>query len=465
MTRYNYRPGFLCVHRSHELSDSSALAGWNRLLFRAFRLYVHPDAEIRRIQDDDQRHIVVIGDVFVAHGGRSLDTILLDIAGGNRSALDELSGRFAVFIFMEAEAIALHDPLGSQAVFYSPNRLTAASSHAALLAETLGFPRSDKVTALLESPDYHAKRTRFLPGDWTLFQDIVHLLPNNELSLRSGTTTRYWPRADIEETQFGDLLDAWHEYFANYVEFMRGRYAPLVGLTGGQDSRTVIATLNALGSKPQLVTWENLPPEEAARITPMVDHLGFRHRWVARDLRSSASDFLDITRASRSAAGYVRGTPVLPAQMAINSGPRSLFVKGLGGEVLRGLFNSRRRAWLPRDPEDMAYTLYAANIRHTASKEYEVTVRESIKQYFHRGNYSAQTVCGHDLGDLIYWEQRMGTWTAIQHAELAVAMATHSAMNSRRLFEIAWGIPDAERFDDGFLTRIMQHYDPRLAEL
>ena len=65
----------------------------------------------------------------------------------------------------------------------------------------------------------------------------------------------------------------------------------------------------------------------------------------------------------------------------------------------------------------------------------------------------------------MYWEQRMGTWSSVQHAELSVTMNSHSAINSRVLFEVAWGLSDDERFNDEMMLRLMAAYDPVLAAL
>ncbi|MFC7457055.1 asparagine synthase-related protein [Brachybacterium sp. GCM10030267] len=429
-----------------------------------YKVFVHPEADVHRMENRDGRVVLAIGDIFVAHGELTVPDCLFRLAAGDRRVLDDLSGRFAVFVFDGVEGRLVHDPLGSQSVFYLPETFGPVASHAALLAQCEGLAVSARMSQYMRTDEYRDRSTRFLPGDLTVFDEVKHLIPNNELDLRTGTTARYWPWREARATDFEQLLAVWDEYFASYVSFLNDRYTPVIGLTGGVDSRSVIATLRALGLDARFVTWDAMGADEAARIPKLVEHLAAPHRWIRMSERQNLADLEEIRSAAREAAGFTRGSPVLPAQMGEGADPRDVFVKGLGGEVLRGPFNSRHKAYLPADPLELAYALFAGPVRHRAGALYSTVTRQAINGYLKRANYAAD-LHGADVGDLVYWEQRMGTWTSVQHAELATTMHSHSAMNSRRLFEAAWGLPVDERFGKELLVRIMRHYDPALAAL
>lgn len=467
MDARGYRLGFIMASRRHKFAEQSRLYGWSRILTDQFKIYFHPDTQSHRLDDVDGRTIVILGDVFVAHGQRSLDEILLRVLGGEREPLDDLSGRFVIFAFDGPGGAVLHDPLGSQAVFHTIGDDPVVSSHSALIAECDGLEASRRLKRYMATDEYRARVTRFLPGDLSLFEGIVHLVPNNELDLLTGKSARYWPREPVRPAKFEDLLLVWDEYFSAYTRFLGPRYQPVIGLTGGLDSRAVIATVHSKGLNARYITWDKMPSDELERIPLLAAHLGKRHDWVRMEERPSSATVDSIRQAAKTATGFTRGTPLLPAQVAqvLDGGDvRELFFKGLGGEVMRGPFNSRLKSHLPRGNEDLAYALYAGAVRQGASKEYETTTREAIRGFLDRANYSSD-LHGADVGDLVYWEQRMGTWTAIQHAEFSVVLNSHSAMNSRRLFAAAWGLPDEERFGPGLLMRLIEHYDPRLAEL
>ncbi|EWS81511.1 hypothetical protein BF93_16525 [Brachybacterium phenoliresistens] len=131
---------------------------------------------------------------------------------------------------------------------------------------------------------------------------------------------------------------------------------------------------------------------------------------------------------------------------------------------MRGPFNTREKPYLPEDAVELGFALYAGSIRLNAGEFYSNFTRRAVRGFLERANYGAG-LFGCDVGDLIYWEQRMGTWTAVQHAEMSVVMQSLSAMNDRALFEAAWGLPRSDRFDDGPLVDIMKFYDPKLAEI
>lgn len=461
----DYRLGFIGASRRHRFADQSVLHAWNRILTPGFKLFVHPEASFHRVEDKSGRIALVVGEVFVAHGARTLDDILLLVASGAREPLDDLSGRFALIILDGTKGSLLHDALGSQSVFRTHGPDPVFSSHSSLIAACEDLKPSRRLMTYMASDDYRARVTRFLPGDLSLYEEVTHLVPNNELNLQSGETHRYWPRAEFPQTTFDDLLKVWNDYFSAYVNFLTGRYTPVIGLTGGLDSRAVIATVLSMGLEAKYITWDKMPDAEARRIPHLASHTGGEHFWVKMGERPTFPGVDEIRQAAKFAAGLTRGTPLLPAQISEVVGPRHLFLKGLGGEVMRGPFNARMKPHLPSATnEDLAYALYAGQVRLTAQRSYEETTRAAVRGFLDRANYDVD-LFGADPGDLIYWEQRMGTWTAVQHAEFSVVLASHSAMNSRRIFAAAWGLPDEQRFGDGLLMRLIEHYDSVLASL
>ncbi|MFC7375406.1 hypothetical protein ACFQRD_09055 [Brachybacterium sp. GCM10030268] len=464
MTVNDYRRGFIFCHRHHRFSRADNLSGWNRIVTPGYKLFVHPDADVRQARYRSGRTVIVVGDVFVAHGGGDLDGLMGLLADGDYESLDLLSGRFAAFVIDGDDARVVHDPLGSQSTFYRLGPRSVVASHASLLAECESLERSPELVGYMATPEYRNRSTRFLPGDLTLYDEIVHLVPNNELDVRTGQTRRYWPRRPNESQDFNGLLAVWDEYFLSYKSFLDAHYYPVIGLTGGLDSRSVIATLASHGTDARYVTWDRMGEEEAARIPRLAAHLAGRHDWIRLSEKPNDPDLDSVRNSAQRATGYTRGRPLLPAQMAVGAGDADVFLKGLGGEVMRGPFNTRLKSYLPKEVDKLAYALFAGPARHDASRKFARTTTNAIRQYLERGNYSAD-LHGADVGDLIYWEQRMGTWTSVQHAELVTTMNSHSAMNSRKMFEAAWGLSDSERFGDQLLMRIMSKYDPVLAAL
>lgn len=458
-----YRFGFLSLYRHGVGTAPAAVSQWNRLRLAAHDLYIHPESSVQSVATARGDLTVAIGDVFVAHGARALDELLLSVAGGDREPLEDLSGRFALFLVTAGEVTALHDPLGSQSLFYARTG-GVAGSHAALLAETLDVPQSRTVRRYMTLPEYKARNTRFLPGDLSLFDEVALLPPNNEVHLPSARTTRYWPVRPTQETSTDEAFAVWDEYFTRYAEFLAPRYRPILGLTGGTDSRSVIATLRSKGIGLRCETWDSMPAQERDRIDPMVSHLGVEHRWLDLGHREDSSRFRELRTAAQKAAGFTRGTPLLPALMDDTAGTRDIFLYGHGSGVMRGSFSRLFKPWLPEEPLKRHYALYSGPKRKEASREYERFTLGALKDFLVRANYGAE-LHGADIGDLFYWEQRMANWAALQIATFAVTVQSHAALNSRRLFSTFWGIPGEARSAKLLNKEILRHYDPVLADL
>lgn len=458
-----YRFGFVVVREDDKSELPEALVNWHVMRVDGWKLFLHPESLYKVVEDLEGRRAVAVGDVFVAHGPSTVDDHLLALAGGGRQSMDDLSGRFAVLLFATGTMTVLNDPLGSQTVFYSTAG-ECAGSHAALVAEVLGIPKSRGVLRYMATDEYKSRTTRFLPGDLSLFEGVRLLIPNNEIELPEARTRRYWPRRPVKHTQTSDVLTLWDEYFTHYAAYLAPRYRLVLGLTGGMDSRTIIATLRAKGMSPRYETWDAMNEKERSRIPAMVEHLQGPHRWIDMKRRSGEPEFRQIREAAKLAAGYTRGTPLLPAQVAEGAGPRDLFLYGHGSAVASGAYSRAAKPWMPEDRLQRAYTLYAGNARKNASKEYEEFTLQAFREFFDRGNYSVD-LYGVDEGDLLYWEHRMANWASLQIATFAVGVNSHAAFNSRRVFEAFWGAGNEHRLDKAIHRHIMAHYDPTLASM
>lgn len=459
-----YRPGFVVHPLGSVSSYPIALVEWTQKNLGEWVLLHHPDARVQEVVVDPDREAIVIGDIFVAHGDFPLQHHLHAAVLGDRAVLDDLGGRFALVIRDREQLTLLHDPLGSQTIFYSADG-RAAGSHAALLGELLGVTMSRRHVTYMRSDEYRSRATRFLPGDLSLFEGIHLLVPNNELELPGARTRRYWPRTPLKETSAADAARVWDEYFTRYSQFLAGHGQAVLGLTGGFDSRAIIATLRAKGIGMRCETWDSMGEEESARIPAMVEHLGVEHRWINTRRRGEDARFLQVRAAARSAAGFTRGTPALPSQVADGAGPSDVLITGHGGGVLAGGFSRAAKPWLTDDPLKRAYGLYAGTTKHMASAEYRNFTLRAFRDYFDRGNVDGEEALGHDFGDLLYWEHRMANWAAVQIATFAVAIDVHAGLNSRRLFEAFWGLPPELRRGKATQREIMASYDPVLAAL
>lgn len=458
-----YRRGFVCTPAGQPGRHLEAVRTWNRIILGSWAIHLHPETPIRVTEAAGGRVALAAGDVFVAHGEASVDEALTGLRDGDRALLENLSGRFAVLLLDGEEVSVVHDPLGSQSVFYHAASMVIGS-HAALVAEVLGLPRSQQVQAYMAMPEQMAKATRFLPGDLSIFDGVRLLLPNNEYAARAGRTRRYWPTTEITPASAEDAFRVWDEYFEHYADYLRPRHRVVAGLTGGTDSRSIIATLRSKRVPMRYETWDAMKDDERARIPAMVKHLGGDHHWIDRKQRDDSDSFVRTIDAAQAAAGFTRGRPLLPAQVELHTTPADLFIYGHGSGVMRGSYSRVAKPWLPEDPLDLAYHLHAGPSRKGASPAFRQFTMRAFREYLARGNY-ATDLHGADVGDLLYWESRMANWASLQIATHAVGVAAHAGLNSRKLYRTFWGIQGDYRYSKELNLDIMRHYDPVLAQL
>ncbi|MGP9736129.1 hypothetical protein ACT3SQ_16425 [Brachybacterium sp. AOP42-C2-15] len=458
-----YRRGFLVTPAGRRGAEPDFLSSWTLHELGAWWIHVHPETPVAiHPLRGTESAVAVLGDIFVAHGRGTVEEAAMRYASHDYAVLDDLSGRFALLAVDGAALRLVQDPMGAQTVF-SSDRHHVAASHAALLAEHLGLARSRSMNALMQMPEQKAKTTRFLPGDRSLYDDVRLLPPNVELDLQSGTTSRYWPHSPLPQTGRDDVLAVWDEYFENYARHLAGHDGVVLGLTGGVDSRGMIAALRSKGLPMRYESWAAMKEEESSRIPAMVEHLGGPHRWIDIRERINTPEGEALAEAGRRAAGYTRGLPTMPALAAQDAAPRDVFVYGHGGGVTAGPYSRRAKAFLPEAPLDRAYYLNAGPQRKNASPEYKKANRLAFGEFLERAHYDGD-LHGVDPGLLLYWEHRMANWAALQIAVHAIGMNAHAGINSRRLYSAFWGLPESPH-EKKLHAELIAIYDPVLAGL
>lgn len=458
-----YRRGFLVTPAGSEGVKPDFLDSWTLHEIGGWWIYAHPETPMAVYPlGGTGRAVVVLGDLFVAHGSETVEENVTRYGENDLSVLDDLSGRFALLAVDGVALRMVQDPIGAQTVFSSDEHRSAAS-HASLLAEYWGLSRSRSMHALMQMPEQKAKTTRFLPGDRSLYDGVRLLPPNVELDLRSGATARYWPHSPLAQTDRDDVLAVWDEYFENYARHLSGYGGVVLGLTGGVDSRGMIAALRSKGLTMRYESWAAMKEEESSRIPAMVEHLGGAHRWIDIRERIDTPEGQALAEAGRRAAGYTRGLPTMPALAAQNASARDVFVYGHGGGVTAGSYSRRAKGFLPEAALDRAYYLNAGPQRKTASPEYKKVNRRAFQEFLERAGYDTD-LHGVDPGLLLYWEHRMANWAALQIAVHAVGMNAHAGINSRRMYAAFWGLPESPH-EKTLHAELIAAYDPVLAEL
>lgn len=443
-----YRNGFIV---SQSRLDPRRLGdGWTISDLHGWEIAAHPDTHVFSV-DSPTCPVIAFGDAFfpdlnVFESEEAFRIMSRAMEQGEdefHRMLDGMCGRFAIFVKSLNGWELYHDALGSRSVFYSLTQPIFAS-HVELLADIMRLRHGDYFIPFITSKNYIQRDVKYLPGAATPYDDLRQLTPNTALNMNGLQPRRYWPREDIEPHVDVDAAsEALIDHLRGLSRFLTlNSIKPFLGLTGGTDSRALLAGLATIS--PKTFTWvrsvsgdsqfdkESRVAKELAEIAG-VPHESFPVKSPAR--LNDAQD--EISYAYRKNTGYYRG---------IDGGwqrhffgvdyDESVFVRGFGGEILRGFYQGTSNQ-IKRVNARQLSNAYDVNSGSDITRRY-------FDEFIHTTDLTEERCFGYDPNDLFYWEHRMGTWGSIALTESDVSIRGMSGYNSRNLYKIYmsldWGI-------------------------
>jgi hypothetical protein len=372
-----------------------------------------------------------------------------------------MSGRFAVIVSTRDGVSIFHDAFGARTIYYlKDNRRPVFASHAGLIGHAFGVPRSLEMDRLISTPEFAKRWVKYLPGDMTMFEGVFALVPNHSLNFPSMETYRYWPDRGVSPSTFDDFFQEIDALFMSTIDFLGDRYTPVFGITGGIDSRAVYSAWRKRGIAFRGFSWgrPRLKSAEIPIVNAIVSYLGVPHEMIDFSGKHDRA----IAAIAGENIGEFRGSSPLAAEMYgfCARFPSAVFVRGHGGEIVRGFYN------LESDPMENASPVEMARVYRAARpSEYASLSRAAFEDFHQRADYEGIDRYGFDINDIFYWEHRMGMWAGAMVNELDAAVLSFPGINSRAVYEAAFGLPREERLTKNLLRRVVQRYDPQLAEI
>ncbi|UJA21100.1 hypothetical protein HJD18_13350 [Thermoleophilia bacterium SCSIO 60948] len=497
-----FRFGFLCTALDSEPSPQRYLPeeaqGWGRLEVGDLVVHHHPETRLTS-RDRGADRVVAIGEAFAA--GERLETALDRLLAsaddaGFFDALDSLSGRFALIVLRGDERWVLHDPIGSRAVYYRLGSEACVASHAELVALAFGHGPSAETETVIASEEYASRSVKYLPGDLTIHDGVFGLAPNNLLDLRTGRTRRFWPREDRVRNGFEEFASRLDRHLLALADHLRvEQRLPLIGVTGGIDTRVLLATYDETPGGLEGVTWMRrggLDDSELEIIDAIVAAGSFEHRFVDVGEKLGAGRGLGAL-AKRNAGGFGPRSRITAHFAERYGSTRAAFIRGWGAEIVRGFYNlpggtasgsgggpslrariGRRlgregRREIAVDRVDGAELLgaYDSSMRlESPSREHARRGAAIFEAWIARANMDDSIAAhGYDLSDVFYWEHRMGMWGASCHNELDPAVLSMTGFNSRDVYSAAFGLEPDERLTKELLRAVIARHNPAMAQV
>lgn len=425
----------------------SKLPFWREHFFNGLSLFAHPDLPIA-FSTHNNNNVVILGHAFNPFS-KVLDSQLVcdklanfkEESSAFFEEIDELSGRFIVFAKFDEVWRAYPDGFSSKMRYFTKELNPTLSSHVNLLAEATGSSIDFDMYAFITSEAYKKKDVKNLPGLKTEYENVFVAPANHSLRLDNASLSRFWPRGNIchKDTELASnvlisYLDGYSDYIAqNFDE-------EIFGLTGGMDSRTMLAPLIAKGVKLNTFTQlrgsqSNLADLKAAK--SLAEKFNFSHRVIdvsSQDVRVNGY-FSESRKALRTNGGPHRLNTIFSTDALYNAfkdlTSRTNYSRGFGGEILRG-FHQRNGKKLKVAEAEHFSRIMAIHTQTAISID-------SFSEHIEMLDYN--NCCDADLYDLFYMEHRMSKWGANSMNETDVAVHTMVGFNSRKLYASSMGLP------------------------
>ncbi len=423
------------------------LENWQYQTLGKFHIYAHPDVNLNLVvKDHEKPGVACIGYMIDPnHPDRTDVEILADIQNSVQSIseicqyLYFLSGRFVLIFKFSEDIYIFNDACGLRSVFYTrENGKTLVGSQPLIFEQVTPLRRGENFASYNRSDYKKSHIEHWIPGGYSLFEDVFQLLPNRYLKISTLEQVRFWPDKPIKNEplekvsrQAAELLEA--IMIASYKRF------PLaVSLTAGFDTRTVLSACKSIAPDIYFYTLKirDLTEKSPDIAVPaaLMKALGFTHH-IINCLGDIDPDFARVYELNTPMAhlndwgrsAYGRLTGELPVERVA--------VTGVCSEISRCGYYPEGTHQTYDTPEK-----FSQFVRSVTEWEGLPFLYEQMVDWYNE-IYPISKANRVDILDLFLWEQREGGWQAQSQLESDTVQEVFSPLNNRGLMEIMLRAP------------------------
>ena len=424
--QYLYGPGI----EVREGWTSQSMPGGNRLS-------VHPDLKVTRVETAACT-LVLLGYLLDPSDPEADDEkILLRLAaaGGLEQLvadLDELGGRYVLFIYQGEAHWVLSDAGGLRQVYShmdEQGRLWLGAQPG-LFGEVFGFEYPAEVTDFLNSETIRKYREPWFPGNSTPYGEVSHLLPNHMLNLKTSEVKRYWPHAKIRRYNMEEGARAAAAILQNLMRAAKTRFKLAMGLTGGYDSRIVFAASKEFVQDLHVYSMIYHRLSESSPDITLADELsrfaGVPHQ-VFRCDQPMDEDFEYLYTHNLEKVYQSYGNIVFGRYRNLDQ--KLVVVKSVVNEIAR-CFYYRNGVYPYQVTTDFLCKVSKLGEHPFVHKHFDAWLNEArqVEQF------------GYKVLDFFYWENRNANWQAMSQLEFDLAQEEFTPFAHHRLLATMLGV-------------------------
>lgn len=416
-----------------------ALSHWNCLrLLNGFYIYSHPDLNITYIERNG-KEIALLGYIFdPIHYAKDNNEILDDIEENSETfesfleGIKPYAGQF-IFVYLNKNVFrAIHDPLALRELYYCTHANNIICGSQPNLIKEYSDPALQITTDKLKRRFYEVdmkkvRAGRFWVGDETYYDGTKHLLPNHYLDIANLRAIRYWPRQKLEKIEIEKAVRRSCLFLQGIIKAASNRYELMMAVTGGTDSRTLLAASREVNEKIYyfINKHENLDEKHPDLFIPTHIFERIKIPFHVHSLEGAIDErFREIFHGNT----FLSTDLVLPAIYNVYYKQHSQRLNILGvGEIGRTFFGD--------EPRNLNGYYLARSIKFRNSP-YAV---EQCQKWLD-STLPIARIHGVNIMTLLLWEQLLGNWGTVGNSESDIAIEEFDPYNSHYLYEILLGV-------------------------
>ncbi len=414
----------------------SLFDGWKETLFEHFFIYSHPNLEVTVANNGT---LLLIGFLFDSKTPKA----------GNQDIVNELSqatsvqelakrlscyaGRFAI-LFHEANDIKIiHDATGQREVYYTRrNDEWWLSAQPSLLGKFIPLAPASDEKGFYQAPEF--KKRKETIRHTTPYEGVYKLQVNHYLSICSGEVKRYFPNKEIEPVPLATAAVQAASMLRGFMEAAAHRYPLLIAVTGGWDSRLMLAASLPYNPKNTyfIIQHTSLRDTHQDIQTPrqLLGQLGIpfhAHRYsptLGDEVKKQMRENVPLANENQFSAFYHVFFKQYKTNLnitCVSEFARNYYHYQVDSKKVDGKVLARLNAF-----GGIAYV-------------------EDLYQKWINDSKSIFDKYGYNILDMFYWEEKMGNWLANGRSAMGTVIEDFSLVNCHQLMELFLSVDEKNR--------------------
>ncbi len=417
------------------------LKDWQLKPLGKYHLYVHPDCELT-VLNSPSMHLALVGYIIDPADGNKLNqNILEDISQSNTltgvcKKLYNYGGRFVLIIKQSEEYYIFHDACGLKSVFYTKyaNEFYAASQPL-LFKLFMPLDKGEKYHSYFNSAYVKSALEHWIPSGISLYDNVYQLVPNHYLQFSTCSQVRYWPDKERAEIPFDDGIKKASALLSKIMAAANQRYKLALALTGGLDSRCVLSACKPIAKDLFFYTlqYRDLTHSSNDIRIPheILEKLGLNHNVI--DCRKPLDPGFSEVYVNNTDIPHLYDWGLIAHGMMAEYPSEKIVVKGSCAEIGRCAFYKTGTHKEISSVEILLTTIANGMFSLNGWKEIPF-IKKRVSEWLKEVRDDKSNM-GHDVLDLFYWEQRMGSWQSQSQLEWDIVQEVFTPFSNRALLE------------------------------